>query len=186
MSSASTIGRGNANLGGAKNCTNRTKTCTVSRLQAAISDLIKAQNPNKTWAFVADLFGLRERAAKYRLANTASYSIEELQTLFQGENGLAYLEAMMADSAPRWWTALQKEIALCKARAHQDRARQLVMSMEVDDLDVRSRRQVKRFSDADRRLNVSAARAETAAGLLVADDTRAVHRTVAQAARPRR
>jgi len=169
------------NGGGAKICTDRKKTCTISRLQAAISDLIKLQNPVKTWAFVADLFGLSERSAKYRLSNEASYSIEELQALFQGEDGLAYLEAMMADSAPRWWKALQKEIALCKARAHQESARQLVLSMEVDDLDIRDRRRLKRFSDADKRLNAEAAQAETAAGFMVANAGSSLHSAMASA-----
>ena len=72
---------GSPKMAGDKTCTVFPETYTVSPLQAAITNLIKMQNPHKAWVFVSDLFGLKERSAKHRLANERSYTIEELQRL---------------------------------------------------------------------------------------------------------
>jgi hypothetical protein len=155
-----------SNSRGAETCTNRTKTCTVSRLQEAVSELIYKQNPKKTWAFVADLFDLKERAAKHRLSNNSSYTIEELQVLFHDENGAAYLKAMMADAEPAWWKGVRASIALSEARVLQAEAQQKVLSLDNAPLEQPTRRKIKRFVDADRNLNAARAEKELAAGLL--------------------
>lgn len=167
-------------MGGAKNCTVRTKTCTVSQLQAAISDLIQQHNPKKTWAFVADLFGLEERAAKYRLSNQARYTIDELQILFQSDNGAAYLDAMMADAEPAWWKAVRASIALSEARLLQAEAQQKVLSLDSAPLETPTRRKIKRFVDADRNLNAARAEKELATGLLHQNAARALDSRLAE------
>lgn len=169
-----------SNLGSAKTCTIRTETCTVSRLQQAISELIYDQNPKKTWAFVADLFGLKERAAKHRLANNSSYTIEELQVLFQSENGAAYLDAMMADAEPTWWKAVRSSIALSEARVLQAEAQQRVLSLDSAPLEQPTRRKIKRFVDADRNLNATRAEKELATGFLHQNAARALDSVVAE------
>lgn len=156
----------------------------ISGIQRAITNILKDKEPRKTWALLMDLLWPRiemsERAAKHRVANTRSYSIEELQVLIQSDDGLTVLEALMDDAQPEWWKQLQKEISLCKARAHQALARQIVMEMEPVQIDVRSRRQLKRFSDADRRINSTMAEKETSVGLLRQDMGGAPDRAVAQ------
>src|ERR1700722_5520640 len=113
-----------ANYGGAKICTPKQKNCTPSNLQVSITNLIKTKFPagTKAWAYLMDTFDLKERAAKHRLSNTVSYSIEELQALIQGDDGLAYFEALMADAAPKWWVNLQKSLKLSAARVLQEEA----------------------------------------------------------------
>jgi alkylated DNA nucleotide flippase Atl1 len=118
------------------------------------------------------------------MAATRPYDIAELRTLLQSEDGGEILELLMEDSTPSWWRQLRKEIALCKARAHQERARQEVMRLDQEPLEIRSRRQVKRFSDADRRLHADLAEKETAVGLLRQDADRSVDRAMAQAKAP--
>jgi hypothetical protein len=167
-------------IGGAETCTTRTKTCTVSRLQEAISELIYDHNPKKTWAFVADLFDLKERAAKHRLSNNSSYTIEELQLLFQGENGRAYLDAMMDGAEPAWWKAVRASIALSEARVLQAEAQQKVLSLDNAPLEQPTRRKIKRFVDADRNLNAARAEKELATGLLHQNAARAVDSRVAE------
>jgi hypothetical protein len=169
-----------SNLGGAETCTIRTKTCTVSRLQAAISDLIYNQNPKKTWAFVSDLFDLKERAAKHRLSNNSSYTIEELQILFQGKNGAAYLKAMMADAEPAWWKGVRASIALSEARVLQAEAQQRVLALDNAPLEQPTRRKIKRFVDADRNLNADRAEKELAAGFFHQNVARSLDRGVAE------
>lgn len=166
-----------ANSGSGGSCTTFPETCTISH---QISTLLRTLYPRKTWSFVAGLLGLSERAAKYRMAATRPYTIDELQTLLQSENGQEVLKLLMADSAPKWWVALKKEITLCAARAQQEAARQLVLSMEVDELDIRDRRRLKRFSDADKRISAAASHAETATGLLVANAARTSPSAMAQ------
>jgi hypothetical protein len=169
-----------SNSGGAKTCTDRSKTCTVSRLQAAISDLIYQHNPRKAWAFVADLFDLKERAAKNRLSNSASYTIEELQILFQSEDGRDYLDAMMDDAMPEWWRAVRASIELSDARRLQAQAQQKVLALDNGPLEQPTRRKMKRFLDADRTLNAARAEKELAAGLLHQNAARPLDRAVAQ------
>src|SRR5882757_5890091 len=94
-----------ANYGGAESCTPKPKKCTPSDLQIAITKIIKFRFPagSKAWAYLMDTFDLKERAAKHRLSNSVSYTIEELQALIQGEDGFEYLQTLMADAEPKWW-----------------------------------------------------------------------------------
>lgn len=183
MRTASCTAPNSANRGGGETCTDFSPTCTIT---SAISDLFRSLYPQKTWGVVADLLGLSERAAKYRMAATRPYTTAELRSLLQSEDGAEVLEILMEGSKPQWWRQLQKEIALCRARAHQERARQEVMKLDQEPLEISSRRQVKRFSDADRRLHANLAEQETTVGLLRADGGRAVHRAMAQAKGRRR
>lgn len=184
MRAASIDARDLANLGGAENCTNRTKTCTVSQLQADITDLLKRHFPHKTWALLADAFGLKERAAKHRLANNSSYTIEELQLLFQSEDGLDYLNAMMADAAPAWWVWWKQVMAQAEKRRIAAEATQEAMQLEAQlPPTAQARRLTKGNADATRKLNAAFARKETALGFLRPDADRVVRRSVAQAKR---
>jgi hypothetical protein len=169
-----------ANLRGAVSCTDFPRSCTVSNLQIAITDLIRSQNPRKTWAFVASMFGLKERAAKHRLANARAYTIEELQALIQSDNGLEYLEALMADATPRWWVNLQKSLKLSAARVLQEEAQQAVLSLDAGPMDQSTRRKTKRFFDADRNLTAARAKEEVAVGLLHQKHHRAMAGAMAQ------
>lgn len=82
---------------------------SASPVQMAITNIIKAKRPYgaKAWEFVAAIFGLKERAAKHRLANASSYTIEEVQALIRGDDGHEFLKAVMADAKPEWWEPLR-------------------------------------------------------------------------------
>lgn len=169
---------------GAKICTTRTKTCTTSPLQESISSLLKLQFPYKTWGFIANLFGLKERAAKYRLANENSYTIEELQILLQSENGLSYLNALMAEAEPEWWFWAKQVMAQAAKRRLAAEATQEALQLEAQlPPTAAARRLTKGNADATKKLNTAFARKETALGFLRPDMDRAADRTMAQARR---
>lgn len=187
-----------ANAGGAETCTDFPVSCTiVSDLQAAITNIIRAKNPYKTWAFVADLFGLKERSAKHRLANTRVYTIEELQVLLQSEDGLDYLVALMADTEPKWWWWAKQVMAVAAIKRRRAEDEQEILRLETSaPAEVGARRRIKGALDASRNLKAGIDRAETALGLRRPDvagrDANAMgasasvpHRAVAAARRTR-
>lgn len=182
MRTASFASAGLSNSGGARTRTNWTETCTVSPLQEAITNLIRFQNPNKTWAFVASMFGLKERAAKHRLANNSSYTIEELQVLFQGEDGEAYFDAMMADAAPAWYVWHKQIRAQAAKRRLAAEATQEALQLEAQlPPTAAARRLTKGNADATKKLSTAFARKETALGFLRPDSNRALDSGMAQA-----
>lgn len=179
MSTASTIGRGNANSGGDGSCTTFPESCTISQ---QISGLFRSKYPSKTWSVVAGLLGLSERAAKYRVAAARPYTVEELQAILQSDDGLEFLQMLMAESTPLWWLWLQKTIKLAQARRKQAEVQQEVLLLETSTpVETGSKRRLKGIRDADRRLSTTIAEKETALGFLRPDAGRAPHRAVAQA-----
>lgn len=175
-----------SNLVGAKNDTNSAKTCTASCLQVAITDLIYRQNPRKTWAFLCDVLGLKERAAKHRLANTSSYTIEELQVLLQSEDGFDFLQALMADAQPKWWWWAKRVIATAERRRQAAEIDQEILQLETSrPPDVNGRRRIKGDLDARTTLGKKFAAAETALGFLAPNADRAVAGTVVPTAAPK-
>jgi hypothetical protein len=171
-----------ANLRGAKICTTRTKTCTASPLQEAITDLLYHFNPKKTWAFVADTFGLKERAAKHRLSNNSSYTIEELQVLFQSDDGEAYFDAMMGDAAPAWYVWHKQIRAQAAKRRLAAEATQEALQLEAQlPPTAQARRFTKGNANDTAKLSAAFARKETALGFLAPEHNRAVVRAVAPA-----
>lgn len=153
----------------------------VSSLQTGITKFFKSQQPRKTWALLADLLGVGERVAKHRLANTRSYTIEELQIMLQSDNGYEILELLMDESKPRWWAMLQETVTLARARHHQELARQQVLKLEAAPFEIPTRRKAKRIADADRQLSSSRSRKETALGFLLADSSGLAVGTMASA-----
>jgi hypothetical protein len=156
-----------------------------SNINAAVNAVLKIKEPRKTWGFLCDILWktsraeMTERVAKHRLAETRAYTGEELRILIQSENGLEFLNALMAEAKPKWWADIQEVIVLCKARALQHSARQQVLSLDLEEMDVPTRRKTKRFFDADRNLTATRAKKETAVGLLHQEHHRAVAGAVA-------
>jgi hypothetical protein len=180
-------------------CTDFPGSCTtVSELQASITNIIRAKNPYKTWAFVADMFGLKERSAKHRLANSRVYTIEELQALLRSEDGLDYLAAIMGDAEPKWWWWAKQVMAVAAIKRRRAEDEQEILKLETSaPAEVGARRRIKGALDANRSLKASIDRAETALGFRRPDVDRRdadaargsagpSHRSVAQAASRRR
>jgi hypothetical protein len=163
-----------ANSGGAETCTGFPEKCTVSQLQIAVTKFIKDHQPKKTWTFVADLFGLRERSAKHRLANSVAYTAEEIQLLLHGDNGREVLDLLMADAKPDWWKEWCKTWELTAIRCEQAKLQQRALSLDNTTMDLPSRRKLKRFIDADRNLSATRAEKETLVGAMDSYRDRAV------------
>jgi len=178
-----------ANFGGAETCTVFPKTCTVSDLQIAITDIIKSKKPagTKAWAYLCDLFGIKERSAKSRLSNSVSYTIEELQALIHGDDGFEYLEALMAEAEPAWWIWTKQVMAQAAKRRLAAEATQEALQLEAQlQPTAAARRLTKGNADASRKLSTAFARKETALGFLRPDSNRAVDGPVAHAKGRRR
>ncbi len=168
-----------ANFRGGDTCTTIFETCTTSH---EISALFRIKHPIKTWSVVADLLGLSERAAKYRMSATRHYTVEELRTILQSEDGLEFLEMLMAGAQPIWWQWLSKVIKLAAARRKQAEAQQEVLLIETSaPVEIGSRRRLKGIRDADKRLSTVAAEKETALGFLAPNHDRPSHSAVAKA-----
>ena len=156
---------GSAKTGGAETCTVWQKSCTVSPLQAAITDIIKRKKPagTKAWAFLCDLFGIKERSAKSRLSNSVSYTIEELQALIHGDDGLEYFEALMADAEPEWWRWTRWAI-------EQGSLKRLAVEATQKSLELESQLPItpaRRKGNADvKKLSAGLSRSQTALGIL--------------------
>lgn len=154
-----------ANLGGAKTGTEISVSGIVSPLQAAITNILKSKEPRKTWAFLACCLNISERVAKHRLANTRSYTIEELQALLQSEDGLDFLVAIMADAEPKWWWWAKQVMTLAAVRRRRAEDEQEILKLETSaPAEHGSRRRIKGALDASKRVGAALARAETTVG----------------------
>jgi len=172
-----------ANFGGAETCTPQPKKYTPSDLQVAITKLIKAKFPagTKAWAYLMEAFDLKERAAKHRLSNSVSYTIEELQALIQGEDGFEYLQTLMADAEPKWWWWAKRVIATAERRRMAAELDQEILKLETSrPADTGARRRIKGDLDASKSLGAKFARAETTLGLLDSYSNRASTGAMAQ------
>lgn len=182
MSTASTIGRGNANSGQSANGYILSETDAGSSIHEQVTEWFKSLQPLKTWALIADALGLKEHAAKHRAANHRDYSVEEIRVLLHSDSGDEILQMLMADAEPAWWRALRINLNLSKAVAAQAQWTQSVMALDAAPLDQSTRRKMKKVIDADRAFNRARAQKELAAGLLHQDADRAKDRVVAGAA----
>jgi hypothetical protein len=160
-----------ANLGGAKTGTEISVSGIVSPLQATITNILKSKEPRKTWAFLCDLLyktariEMTERVAKHRLANTRSYTIEELQALLQSDDGLDFLVAIMDDAEPKWWWWAKQVMTLAAVRRRRAEDEQEILKLETSaPAEHGSRRRIKGALDASKRVGTALARAETAVG----------------------
>lgn len=151
MTSSVSIAVGKANPGGAETCTAFTGTCTTSRI---ISETLARICPDKTWAYIANLIGVKERAAKHRKAASRPYSADDLRKILHSENGFIVLAAIMADSNARWWKVCFPLMQVAEVQAMQLRARKKISQALLGAVD----------ADAD--LTAAIARADT---LLVHD-----------------
>jgi hypothetical protein len=171
-----------ANLGGAVSGNEKPKMGIVSPLNAAISETLKVLFPRKTWALLADLTGITERVAKHRLSNARAYTVDELQSLLQSENGFEILQTLMAGAEPKWWWWAKRVIATAERRRQAAEIEQEILLLETSrPADVGGRRRLKGDLDAKTKLGTAFARAETTLGILRPDVNRAPARAVAQA-----
>lgn len=155
-----------ANLGSGNSCTGRREMCTIGAVNFAINEVLKSKFPLKTWAHLAALLGLQERAAKYRLSNSRAYTVDELQTLLHSEDGLDFLMAVMGEAQPAWWRWINKVMTLAAVRRRQAEDAQEILKLETSgDADVGARRRIKGALNAEKRISSAVARAETSLGL---------------------
>lgn len=160
---------------------------SVSPLQAAVTDFFRVKQPRKTWGFLANLLDVTERVAKHRLANTRSYTIEELQTMLQSEDGFEVLQILMDGSQPKWWWWAKRVIATAERRRMAAELDQEILLLETSrPPDVHGRRRIKGDLDARTIQNNKFAQAETALGILYQDINRPADSPVAQAKGRRR
>lgn len=166
MQSASAATPNFANLRGGNSCTANRETCTISAVNFAINEVLKSKFPHKTWAHLAAMLGLQERAAKYRVSNSRAYTVDELQTLLHSEDGLDFLMAVMGEAQPAWWRWITKVMTLAAVRRRQAEDAQEILKLETSgDVDVGARRRIKGALNAEKRISSAVARAETSLGL---------------------
>lgn len=182
MATALLAATNSANREGAVQGTKSPILGIVSPLHEAITAFMKNKVPRKTWGFLANLLDISERVAKHRLANTRSYTIDELQTMLQSEDGFDVLQILMDGSQPKWWWWAKRVIATAERRRLAAELDQEILLLETSrPPDVSGRRRLKGDLDARTIQNRKFAQAETALGVLREDVNRAADRAVAQA-----
>lgn len=72
--------------------------------------------PRKPWAYLVDILGIKQRAAKHRMAGTRKFSAHDLALLLRTEQGLDVLSAVMAGATPRWWRECVQQQTVAQAR----------------------------------------------------------------------
>lgn len=146
-------------------------SCTLSAVSIDLTQVVKLKFPQKTWAHLASMLGLQERAAKYRVSNSRAYTADEIRTLLQSEDGLEFLAAIMADAEPKWWWWAKQvmTVASIKRRRHEDE--QEILKLETSaPAETGARRRIKGALDANRNIKAAVDRAETALGIQRPDD----------------
>lgn len=133
MTTGCTTARATANSVGDGACT---ASCTDVHLHGALIECARRIFPRKTWAFIADVTGLSERSAKYRMAGERTFTAEELGALLHSEHGLEFLAAMMAGSRAAWWRRFGQQMAISDARRMERAARRKLQEALDADRDV--------------------------------------------------
>jgi hypothetical protein len=172
MRTASGIGATFANSGSGASCTAHRDSCTVSAVNIAITNVLKSRFPQKTWAHLASILGLQERAAKYRVSNSRAYTVEELQLLIQSEDGLDFLVVLMADAEPKWWWWAKQVMTVASIKRRRAEDEQEILKLETSaPAETGARRRIKGALDANRTIKAGIDRAETALGFQRPDET---------------
>ena len=157
-------------------------SCTISEVNRSITAVVKAKFPQKTWAHLATMLGLQERAAKYRISNSRAYTVDELQVLLQSEDGLDFLNVLMAEAEPKWWWWAKQVMTVAAIKRRRAEDEQEILKLETSaPAETGARRRIKGALDANRHIKTSIDKAETALGFLRQDGPRGSDRAMAEA-----
>lgn len=94
---------GSANRGSART---GIKNAGSGNTQKRIVETAKNVSLGKTWGYLSELTGLKERVAKHRVSSTRALKPDEIAALLQSEQGIHFLVAIMDDARPAWWRTL--------------------------------------------------------------------------------
>lgn len=101
----------------------------------SIVPLFRSLWPNKTDAELASRIGVSDRWCRQILAEKAKLSSEALAALLRTEDGLAVLEALMADAKPKWWRKFKRQMAFAEVRRLQDETRKRLDALEREEIE---------------------------------------------------
>jgi hypothetical protein len=115
-----------ANLRGAK-------ACSLSDTMLRLISTVRALWPHKTVTELRARTGRSERQCQYWLARRYEISIDDLAELLRGDQGLAFLEAMMGDARPGWWKAFKKQVRLAETNRRLNEMRRELDRLNSED-----------------------------------------------------
>lgn len=126
-----------SNLGGAKTGTRITQSGTIS---SVIALRLKEIFPDKTWTYLCELLGVKERVAKHRLAGSRDFSAEDLAKILHSECGYEVLAALMATAPnkPLWWRICAPLMRLADVKKMEAAQERIIGNVLKDSLDARS------------------------------------------------
>ena len=182
MAASCVTGGKPAKVRGGETCMPDRVLCTFSAVSIDLTAVAKFKFPQKTWAHLASMLGLQERAAKYRVSNTRAYTADEIRTLLQSEDGLEFLNAIMAEAEPKWWWWAKQVMTVAAIKRRRAEDEQEILKLETSaPAETGARRRIKGALDANRHIKTSIDKAETALGFLRQDSPRGSDRAMAEA-----
>jgi hypothetical protein len=117
---------------GAENCRRSGKPLP---LISAIARVAQALWPSKTDMELAARADASPRMARYWLAERYDLSADHLAALLRSDDGLKFLEAVMGDARPAWWSRFKRQTDLANLRANIERQRRALERLEIETAD---------------------------------------------------
>lgn len=118
-----------ANPGPASPCRDQAKDFPTNSIVMRVA---RALWPLKTDMALAAKTGASERMCRYWLAQRYDLSVDDLVALLRGEEGLQFLQAMMAGARPTWWRRFKRTARLSALRAAQEKQRREIEQLELE------------------------------------------------------
>lgn len=97
----------------------------------AVMRVAQALWPRKTAAQLAVRAGVSQRACEYWLARKSDLSADALTRLLRSDEGLDFLEAIMADARPEWWRDFKRRTQLGALRREIEERRKTLERLEM-------------------------------------------------------
>jgi hypothetical protein len=126
-----------ANLGSAKTGNAFTQSGTISLI---VAKRLREIFPEKTWTYVCELIGAKERVAKHRLAGTRDFTADDLAKILHSECGYDVLAALMAaaPNKPMWWRICSPLMRLADVKKMEAAQEKIISGVLKDSIDART------------------------------------------------
>jgi len=107
-----------------------------SRSLAAIISVARRLWPSKTAVELAARARVDVRTAERWLARQTGLSLDALSELLRSDEGLSFLEGIVADARPHWWTSFKRQMRMAELRRDLETQRAEIADLELQSADL--------------------------------------------------